>query len=190
MDLPFTISAGPNTDIWRKPPSEILENAPLHGSTTVSLPKFISASVTFSAKYTCRFDQVGLAVILRHPASPSTKWIKLGIEYFDEEPRPSVSCCDNWADWCAASLPASMVAAVTEGSQSVTFSLEKNEGALWVFFHDLNGRKFALREITWVYGLDDLDNWEAEIGAMAARPNTEAKSELNATFQAFDVSVE
>ncbi|CEI63611.1 unnamed protein product [Fusarium venenatum] len=104
--------------------------------------------LTISARYTCQYDQAGLAVILRHPLSPSTKWIKLGIEYFDEEPRPSVSCCDNWADWCVASLPASTVAAVTEGSQSLTFSLEKNEGALWVFFHDPSGRKLPLREIT------------------------------------------
>ena len=155
--------------------------------TTIPLLSLASASVTFTAHYTHEFDQAGLAVFLHHPEASMSKWIKLGVERFGGQPRPSVSCCDNWADWCMASLPPATVAPVTNGEQSLTFSIEKKEGALWVFFDGGSGERLAIREITWVYGLDDQEGWIADVAAFAARPSTDALSALDVTFSHFEV---
>src|SRR5690242_6217229 len=47
---PFTLSAPPDTDIWRKPPSHNAFNAPTHPSTlpTYPLSTFQRAKLTFT----------------------------------------------------------------------------------------------------------------------------------------------
>ncbi|KAI0476877.1 hypothetical protein F4859DRAFT_66057 [Xylaria cf. heliscus] len=56
----FTLQANPGTDIWRKPPSTNVWNAPISRTSSGLLKKFRSARVTFWAPWTERYDQAGL----------------------------------------------------------------------------------------------------------------------------------
>lgn len=156
----------------------------------IPLLSLASASITFTANYDHEFDQAGLAIILQSPASLRSKWIKLGVENFGGRPRLSVSCCDNWADWCMASLPSSTAALVAGGKQSLTFSVEKKKGALWVYHDSEHGERLPIREITWVYGLDDPEHWIADLAAYAARPSIDATSSLEVSFERFEIQTD
>ncbi|KAK4176152.1 hypothetical protein QBC36DRAFT_188160 [Triangularia setosa] len=174
----FTIRAPPSTDIWRKPPSKDIFNAPSttpsHLKSTAPLPTFLSTTLTFKLPYTHQYDQGGILLTFNHPAEKQ-KWIKAGIEYYNGHPRLSVVSCDNWADWSVAPL--------TEDDPSTqpwtTISIEKegdhNGVSLWVYQVLSSGEKIPVREICWVYGLQEVKSWTVKAEAMAARP---AKGEL------------
>ncbi|KAK0726464.1 hypothetical protein B0T21DRAFT_293027 [Apiosordaria backusii] len=174
----FTIRAPPATDIWRKPPSTDIFNAPSTApsylNSTAPLLSFVSTSVTFKLPYTHQYDQGGLLLTFTHPSQKQNKWIKAGIEYYNSTPRLSVVSCDNWADWSVAPL-----ADDPPSTLWTTISIEKggdeNGISLWVYQVLSSAEKVPVREICWVYGLDDLDKWTVEVGAMAARP---AKGDL------------
>ncbi|KAK3989348.1 hypothetical protein QBC44DRAFT_241628 [Cladorrhinum sp. PSN332] len=184
----FTLSASPDTDIWRKPPSKDIFNgtlpthtpsSPPHTHPTIKpLSTFISATVTIPSKaYTHQYDQSGLLLTFSRPSSPSSgpspeKWIKAGIELYNGSPRFSVVACDHWADWSVTPL-------VSDPSESdpewTTLSIEKegdgNGISLWVYQVLENGkRKEPVREICWVFGDKGGEGWEVGVSAMAARP--------------------
>ncbi|KAK4463945.1 hypothetical protein QBC42DRAFT_264674 [Cladorrhinum samala] len=185
----FKLSAGPDTDIWRKPPSKDIFNAPHTKPETKPLGSFRSATVTIPSKsYTHQYDQSGLLLTFSRPPSGSSsssssqspspeKWIKVGVEYYNSVPRFSVVACDAWADWSVAPL------AIEPGNEWVTLSVEK-EGdskglSLWVYqVLDGGKRKEPVREICWVFGGGntlgkgeaDEEEWELSVSAMAARP--------------------
>ncbi|KAK7746144.1 hypothetical protein SLS62_009523 [Diatrype stigma] len=89
---PFTIQAQPATDIWKKPPSTNIFNAPIRRTSTGLLSKFRSARVTFWADWHERYDQGGLLLVPRRrsssapppydPAEPPAQWIKTGVELY------------------------------------------------------------------------------------------------------------
>ncbi|KAK0660451.1 hypothetical protein QBC41DRAFT_383738 [Cercophora samala] len=180
MSSPFTISAPPSTDIWRKPPSKDIFNAPSFTPTTLTpsapLPTYLSSSVTFRLPYHHQYDQAGLLLTFSSPSSPQTKWIKAGIEYYNSSPRLSVVSCDNWADWSVGPLTPDPDASARPWT---TISIEKegdhNGVSLWVYQVLSDGTKVPVREICWVYGLTDLNSWTVKVEAMAARP---AKGDL------------
>lgn len=76
------------------------------------------------------------------------------------------------------------------GKQPVTIRVEKDGTTVWVCYVDGQGNKLPLREIAWVYGDNGGEGWELEVGALVARPNTDVKGPLEATFQALDVEWE
>lgn len=82
---PFTLSAGPNTDLWRKPPSTNRTNAVYKSLGKVSLGDFDSAGVTFRASWQERYDQAGIALFFKQ-ANGTDKWIKSGVEFYNKKP--------------------------------------------------------------------------------------------------------
>ncbi|KAL6868725.1 hypothetical protein ACO1O0_000042 [Amphichorda felina] len=194
MQFPFTLAADPNTDLWRKPPSTDDCNAPSSPHSKGPLLSLLAASISFTCPYTTQFDQAGILLTFTHPSAPARKWIKAGIEFFQGRPRLSVVCCDRYSDWSVTGLPADSPAGleegITAGKAPVTISLEKDGTTLWVYYVNAKGEKQALREIAWVYGENDGEGWEVEVGVLVARPNKDIKGQLEATFQSLDVEWE
>ena len=83
-----------------------------------------------------------------------------------------------------------MEEAVVAGKQAVTIRVERDDTTVWIYYVDGQGAKVPLREIAWVYGDNDGQGWEVEVGALVARPNKEVQGALEATFQALDVEWE
>ncbi|ORY05176.1 hypothetical protein BCR34DRAFT_491027 [Clohesyomyces aquaticus] len=61
----FTLSAPPNTDLWRKPPSRDTSTAPI--LYTALRSPFIAAEVTVSADWELEWDQGGLVIFAGAP---------------------------------------------------------------------------------------------------------------------------
>lgn len=132
--------------------------------------------------------------MLTHPPSGARKWIKAGVEFFNDRPRLSTVCCDNFADWSVAPLfpTAAEEAAVTAGKEAVTVTVRREEDengvGLWVY-HLHGDEKVPMREIAWVYP-EGGEGWELEVSALVARPAKEASETLEATFKDFNVQWE
>ncbi|KAI9899753.1 hypothetical protein N3K66_006214 [Trichothecium roseum] len=186
VQVPFTLAAEPNTDLWKKPPAHDVSTAPKKSHSKGLLSKFVSATATFSSTYTTLYDQAGLGLTLTSPSADAPKWIKTGVEFYNNVPQYSVVATDNWSDWSIGALPAQFNSGdVASGKQEVTFRIQKEDGSLWFYLQDGEGLSVPLRETTWVYGLGD--DWEVDVAALVARPNTEVKGNLEANFTKFDV---
>ncbi|KAJ9624132.1 hypothetical protein H2203_005582 [Taxawa tesnikishii (nom. ined.)] len=66
----FTLSAPPNTDLWRKPPSSDTSTAPIL-FTALRFP-FCAAEVTVSADFEYEWDQAGLCIFAGVPPGASS----------------------------------------------------------------------------------------------------------------------
>jgi len=94
ISQPFTITVKPVCDIWRKPPSLDVFNAPVI-YTSMPSSSFTSMSVDISAEWKTLYDQGGLVLHI-----PSHKrWVKAGVEFENGKPWISVVVADKWADW-------------------------------------------------------------------------------------------
>ncbi|KAK0387073.1 hypothetical protein NLU13_5386 [Sarocladium strictum] len=192
----FTLSAQPNTDIWKKPPTTDVFNAPFRPHSKGPLTTFQSASLTFFAPYTTQYDQAGLLLTLTSPSTSAKKWIKTGIEFYNSQPRISTVCCDSWADWSVASLPPSAPAQeIQAGTKGVTIRVDRGQDengvGFWVYYVPEGANKeeeLPLREICWVFGDNGGEGWELEVSAAVARPNKDVKGELQAKFSNFNVN--
>ncbi|KAK4145964.1 uncharacterized protein C8A04DRAFT_26125 [Dichotomopilus funicola] len=217
----FTIVAQPGTDIWRKPPSTDVFNAPtaLPPSTpqplrhTGPLTSFLSARISLNFTPLEQYDQGGILLSLRrrsdnNPSAPPPKWIKSGIEFYNNYPRVSTVSCDRWADWSVADLvpgssSADSVSSTGKGKETgwTTIQIEKdkdgNGTGVWVYRIVRVGgcegeeTKVPLREICWVFGEEQLEEWEVEVSAMAARPEKNVseggEKELVVEFKGLEV---
>jgi len=182
----FTINARPGTDIWRKPPSTDVFNAPSSAPsttrTTGPLGSFISARVSFLLPAKEQYDQGGLLLSLRpHSTSPPPKWIKTGVEFYNGVPKVGTVACDTWADWSLAPV---------QGKEDwVTFSVEAGGDELghsiWVY-QLVGEEKVPIREVCWVFG-NELVGWDVSVAAYAARPAKETQEELAVQFKGFTV---
>ncbi|KAG5958819.1 hypothetical protein E4U58_005240 [Claviceps cyperi] len=185
MHLPLTFAADPDTDIWKKPPTHNVFSAPRRPHSKGPSLKFISATLTFIASYTHQFDQAG--ILFTYTNGSDRKWIKSGVELFNDAPRLSTVCTDNYSDW-SVSDP-SEGDAIRTGCKPVTITVERMDDelgiSLWVYHVDGSYRT-PLREITWPYGTAG-DGWELEVSAAIARPYMNTQDKLEATFQHFDV---
>lgn len=200
----FTLSAGPGTDVWKKPPTTNIYNglyilmpsqevhltiaAPVHALPAKNLSEFKSAKITFSADWSEQYDQAGLIFTFESVSGTrERRWIKTGLEYYNGTPQLSTVSCDRWADWSITPL------AAFEDSKSITVTIEKGRDGLglgfWVYYIKQDGTKEPLREICWVYGDDDSSgkDWNLTIGALVARPAKDAKDDLVVQFKDFDV---
>lgn len=200
----FTLSAGPGTDVWKKPPTTNIYNglyilmpsqevhltiaAPVHALPAKNLSEFKSAKITFSADWSEQYDQAGLIFTFDSVSGTrERRWIKTGLEYYNGTPQLSTVSCDRWADWSITPL------AAFEDSKSITVTIEKGRDGLglgfWVYYIKRDGTKEPLREICWVYGDDDSSgkDWNLTIGALVARPAKDAKDDLVVQFKDFDV---
>ena len=164
------LKAKPDTDIWRKPPSTNAFNATTNLRSPIKVSQFRRAALTVSASWRHLYDQGGLLLILKGPQS-ETKWLKVGIEYYENKPYVSTVGCDAWADWSIFPLTSN------EASIEVRREEDINGKGLWCYLlrRDENGQitsRQPLREVAWFFA--ETENWQMEIGEYAARP---AKSE-------------
>jgi regulation of enolase protein 1 (concanavalin A-like superfamily) len=133
----------------------------------------VQASVKFDWKE--KYDQAGLLLSFRKrgeesSSNPPSKWIKTGIEFYNGKPMLSTVACDNWADWSIGPLPVATGLSGADIWTTILIEKEEDENGLSLRVYHVNGdEKTALREITWVYGLDT-EAWDVEVWAMAARP--------------------
>ena len=182
-----TLKAEPNTDIWRKPPSHDVFNAPhtLDSSTEFSLPKFQSAHVTFSADWTSKFDQAGILLVINDNIGGEPSWIKAGLEHFNGSPKVSFVGCDRWADWSVYDLHGD--------PKLVTVELRREGYALWAYeiVRDAAGKEVArypFRECTWLWHREDYKKVKAAV--YCCRPaNEEGLGPLEVKFHDFDLEV-
>ena len=156
----FTLTAGPNTDLWRKPPNGDVSTAPIVFTSLRSA--FVLAEVTVSADWEMECDQGGLVIFAgAAPRSFSSdapgrtprlgggpprpgKWVKAGMEFCSGTVHASsVSATADGADWCLSPL------CVPEprggggrregggggvGIQSLRIKLERIGHALWIWY--------------------------------------------------------
>jgi len=168
----FTITALPNTDLWRIPTRDVFTAPILFVKEPLS--KFKRVRVTVKVPGTRLYDQGGLVFIL--PGQPQ-RWIKAGIEYVDGVAKVGTVVTDRYSDWSLVSLQ-------DPERGEVTVEMEKQGESLWVYMVDGDGKRIAMREVTWVYSGE---HTEVMVGTYAARP-TEGGSEpreLNVTFEQF-----
>ncbi|KAJ5120700.1 uncharacterized protein N7515_010088 [Penicillium bovifimosum] len=190
----FTLKAGPNTDLWRKPPNGEITTAPIV-FTTLRHP-FVVAEVTVSADWEQEWDQGGLVIFAGaapHTLSETTslrsrtprppcKWVKAGMEFSSGTVNASsVSATADGADWCLSPLaqgqtgpgPGMVV-------HSLRIKLERVGDALWIWYQVPTASPYAvspaavgstwkkLREVTWFfYGVEDKF---VHVGVYASRP--------------------
>lgn len=190
----FTLTAGPNTDLWRKPPNGDTSTAPIV-FTSLRHP-FVVAEVTVSADWEMEWDQGGLVIFagaapqsfsgethqtLASPrnqrARPPCKWVKAGMEFSSGTVNASsVSATADGADWCVSPLQSDR----GTGVHSLRIKLERIGHALWVWYQDPTASPFGstpgavgsswrkLREVNWFfYGVEDKF---VHVGVYASRP--------------------
>lgn len=206
MAQSFTLAAGPETDIWRKPPTTNVFNgthlhqlplemspclqhsvAPFKTHSSGQVASFRSAKATFTASYTQRYDQAGLLFRLTPPSASQAqgKWIKTGIELYQGLPRLSTVACDSWADWSVGPVAGAEEIAVGQKSVSVLVRSEGDEnGQSWWVYHVDGETETPLREICWIGAPHD--GWTVEVAALVARPAKEG-GQLEAQFDGFEV---
>ncbi|CAG8903513.1 unnamed protein product [Penicillium egyptiacum] len=190
----FTLRAGPNTDLWRKPPNGETSTAPI--VFTSLQHAFVVAEVTVSADWEMEMDQGGLVIFAgaapqsfssevngppafrNAPRSPC-KWVKAGMEFSSGTVNASsVSATADGADWCLSPLAQSAQAGLA--IHSLRIKLERVGHALWIWYQVPSASPFALspgavgntwkklREVTWFfYGVEDKF---VHVGVYASRP--------------------
>ncbi|KAJ5783060.1 hypothetical protein N7457_004834 [Penicillium paradoxum] len=199
----FTLRAGPNTDLWRKPPNGETSTAPIV-FTSLRHP-FVVAEVTVSADWAMEWDQGGLVIFAGSapqsfssdvtepprtafgaPPRPTCKWVKAGMEFSSGRLNASsVSATSDGADWCLSPLAQSAQAGM--GIHSLRIKLERIGHALWIWYQVPSTSVFArspgavrntwkkLREVTWFfYGVEDKC---VHVGVYASRPTRLAYGE-------------
>jgi len=198
----FTLEAQPNTDIWRKPPSTDVFNAPICRTQSGHLKNFKSARITFWADWTERYDQAGLLLILarasnscdgRSERSSPERWVKTGIEYYQGVPQLSAVGCDRWADWHVSPL--------AKKSDDGTVTLEavresdENGKSIWIYqlVLDSEGKvkeKQPMREICWILADEDEgggEEWQLDVSPLLCRPASGTSEVLKVEFRDFEV---
>lgn len=162
------------------------------GSTTTDrLRNFVSASVAFRFTPVTRYDQGGLVLALR-PTNLATasaippKWIKTGIEYYEDFSRVGTVGTDAFSDWSIAPVSTKAGTDFEPGKTWTTVRVEKHVDelgdSLWVY-QVVGEQKLPLREINWPFGYGD--EWEIKVEAYAAKPGD--GEPLVVEFQDFNV---
>lgn len=194
----FTLQAGPNTDLWRKPPNGDTSTAPIV-FTSLRQP-FVIAEVTVSADWEMEMDQGGLVIFAG--AAPQSfsqdgptprrcvpfpcKWVKAGMEFSSGTVNASsVSATADGADWCLSPLGQSAQAGLA--IHSLRIKLERVGHALWIWYQVPSALPYTpspgavgstwkkLREVTWFfYGVEDKF---VHVGVYASRPTGLSRGE-------------
>ncbi|KAJ5712634.1 hypothetical protein N7493_009102 [Penicillium malachiteum] len=192
----FTLTAGPNTDLWRKPPNGDTSTAPIV-FTSLRHP-FVIAEVTVSADWEMEWDQGGLVIFAGAApqsfsdtpilatsrrvgaARPPCKWVKAGMEFSGGTVNASsVSATADGADWCLSPLNQPVQGPMVN---SLRIKLERIGHALWIWYQVPSASPYALspgavgstwkklREVTWFfYGVEDKF---VHVGVYASRPTS------------------
>ncbi|RDB19639.1 hypothetical protein Hypma_013345 [Hypsizygus marmoreus] len=192
--FPFNFSVPPNTDLWLKPapiggppssPPLISTSQPTF-YTPLRLSSFIRAAVTVSFVPEHLYDQAGLALLF--PAD-SSRWIKAGLEYVDEQAKRSVVVTTGGgegADWSVA--PPVEGSRDVDGTARTTVEFEREEnGTGTSLFIKIGGE--VVREVTWVFAAPGNGEEEIWVGFYGARPAKEEAGQFPVVVEKWDVSV-
>ncbi|KIV95894.1 hypothetical protein PV10_03495 [Exophiala mesophila] len=173
----FQIVSPPGTDIWDKPPSTHSFNAPIIYQT-ITVGAFKSARVSVSSDWKDQYDQGGLVLIAK--SADTTRWVKTGVEFEYGVPNISTVAKDQWSDWSLRPL-------LAESINDATVEIEiVEDGSLWVWLIGSDGKKAALREVTWWKALDP--STQVWVGVYVAKPAPQGqKHDLTVDFK--DLSV-
>ncbi|KAJ5568104.1 hypothetical protein N7450_010590 [Penicillium hetheringtonii] len=173
----FSLTAGPNTDLWRKPPNGDTSTAPIV-FTSLRHP-FVIAEVTVSADWEMEWDQGGLVIFAgAAPQSFSSDTAALSRQRGGPSPPVNgVSATADGADWCLSPLVQTVPGPTV---QSLRIKLERIGHALWIWYQVPSASPYALspgavgstwkklREVTWFfYGVEDKF---VHVGVYASRP--------------------
>lgn len=104
------------------------------------------------------------------------RWVKTGIEFYQDKPYISSVATDIWSDWA---LRPSL-----DETSPATIEITPSDGALWIFLVGKDGAKVPMREVAWWPALsDDTELW---IGPYAAKPAKE-KEQLTVHFDELEI---
>ncbi|RDW58680.1 hypothetical protein BP6252_13156 [Coleophoma cylindrospora] len=147
----------------------------------ISIPYTLS-SKSPSDNPTLQFDQAGIVVVLpssKHPEpskhqpgtadpkQPHPKWVKVGVEVWEENGYGSVVARDRWSDWSLFDVE--KPDETPSGKLSATFELERMVDALMIYRVTESGR-VPVRKVPWWFleGETEETMW---IGVYVARPD-------------------
>ena len=169
----FSLTAPPNTDLWRKPPSRDTSTAPIL-YTSLRHP-FIAAEVLISADWELEWDQAGLVIFAGAPTArrppetvgpdgqppayvptPASKWVKAGLEFCGGRCNASSVCAtSDGADWSLSPLLSSSSPSqptrldLLNPRVDLRVKLERVGYALWIWFEDPSIRALRDGETGW-----------------------------------------
>ncbi|MCJ1309550.1 hypothetical protein MMC25_003210 [Agyrium rufum] len=192
----ITLKTSAPTDVWRKPPSHDVFNAP-YMYKALPISRFKNVRVSAVGEWTTLYDQGGMMIVLPatrsrpdQPPNKQKRWIKTGIEFYQGKPMMSVVAADLWADWSLLPLSAEDE---KDGRMSVVAEREREEDGSWgsvlrISLVGRDGKASPVREVTWAFY--DLDE-EAEmwVGMAVAKPTVGGKEVLEVTFEGFEVEM-
>ncbi|KAI4686056.1 uncharacterized protein J4E88_003893 [Alternaria novae-zelandiae] len=180
---PFSLSAPPNTDIWRKPPMHNAFNASTYPEQlpTYTLKNFQRAQLSFElppSDQLRQYDQAGLLLHVTKPGVPDnqTKWIKTGIEFYYGKPYVATVGCDAWADWSLTPMPEFKNGTMPGATIEARRESDALGNSLWIYWiiKDEAGKEVSrqpLREVTWVLA-EEYERWSVSIAGYVCRPTT------------------
>ncbi|KAJ5760263.1 hypothetical protein N7520_007419 [Penicillium odoratum] len=201
----FTLTAGPNTDLWRKPPNGETSTAPIV-FTSLRHP-FVVAEVTVTADWEMEWDQGGLVIFagsapqsfssdtaalastttrraIAPQIQPPCKWVKAGMEFSSGTVNASsVSATADGADWCVSPL----LHSAGPAPSSLRIKMERVGHALWIWYQVPSLSPYALspgavgstwkklREVTWFFY--GVEDKFVHVGVYASRPMSIGRGE-------------
>ncbi|KAH0536042.1 hypothetical protein FGG08_007049 [Glutinoglossum americanum] len=183
---PFAITAPPDSDIWRKPPSRDVFNAKTSLLPPIPLTSFSRSRISLASSWKYRYDQGGLLLHLTKPGE-TDRWLKAGVEFYNQKPYISAAGCDKFADWS--------IYPVDAGEEEFTLELrregDENGKGLWVYWlkGGGDGERVPVREVAWFFASEE--GWDVSVGAYACRPAGEDvvkdKEKLEVRFWGFEM---
>jgi len=190
----FTLTALPNTHLWRKPPARDTSTAPI--VYTALRHPFVLAEVTVSADWEMEWDQGGLVIFAgdlpdptpspervhsrlhRSSGHPSCKWVKAGLEFSAGTVNASSVCAtSDGSDWSLTPLG---FPDVPSSIYSLRIKLERIGHSLWVWYQlprsspynvspgGIGGSWRKLREVTGFFY--EIEDKSVRLGVYASRP--------------------
>jgi regulation of enolase protein 1 (concanavalin A-like superfamily) len=176
----FSLTAEPQTDLWRKPPGQDTSTAPIL-FRSLRFP-FVSAEVTVCADWGLEWDQAGLVLFVGAPPGETaplpasdhnpppysglstSKWVKIGLEYNNNVCHVSTTVATtHGSDWSITALPS-----YHSQRSDLRIKFERLGVGLWFYYEDqvLGWKK--LREISgFFHGVADKN---VCVGVYASRP--------------------
>lgn len=130
-----------------------------------------------------------MLVLPAKKSNTQKRWVKAGIEFYQNKPCMSVVAADEWADWSLLPMPE---VNETQGRMTVEMEREVENGrygsVLRVLLVSNQGDKMPIREITWAF--HDLDeDEEMWVGIYAAKPTKDGRQELEVKLEEFVIEI-
>jgi uncharacterized protein len=142
------------------------------------------------------YDQGGLLLVLKPATSKQpNKWIKTGLEFYNNQPQLSTVACDRWADWSISPLikPVDPKHGIT---LEVVREGDEHGKSVWIYqlhLDEATGQvreKTPLREVCWIFADEDEkdgEEWVLDVSPLLARPARTTTDSLKVDFKEFKI---